>query len=614
MKLRKVIGLLLVFILFSSLFGACRSTSPAGADFYNIRRISLRDMDKTYLLQMARAELTDGVFKHDEETYPLMYARESRGVFITLVRPHEAALTSFAMGDTIAKAVKQAAVEMKRLAVREDVNALKLRLDVIDESTDEKSRELGKRWSIDISRIGLIFQTDPVVAFLPQELRDWSVVDKKNRYSAKMMKRLIKHRALGRVLNDQFTSDKVVSFAQFTSISFMEGKDNALLPLYRQNRLDGFDATPERLLEAITAAGNYLKQAVLPDGKFEYLYFPQTSKVSRSYNELRHAGTVFSMMQIYEVNQDPELLEAAKRALGYLQRMSQGPDENDSKKYDWLAITHPEGKYAKLGGSGLALLAFAKYTQVTGDRQYMDLMRAFGRFVEYMVQPNGDVQMRYYHRPQDKDKVTKPVLYYPGEAFFGLAELYKLDDNNPRWQKVAERGIDFIADVRDKDRTPANVEHDHWMMYAINEWYRVKPKENHLMQMRKVTDAMMSKFIFRSEYPDYVGGYMKTPRTTQSACRLEGTAAVYKLAEYNGDTAQMDRLYKALVPGATFLMRNQYNEINTMFFNNPEKVIGGYQADYWNPEIQIDYVQHSTSALIAIRDIIMRRQAEQKAQ
>ncbi|HPM78687.1 MAG TPA: hypothetical protein PK961_16470, partial [bacterium] len=407
MKLRQGTGLLLVLILIASVLGACQAQSPAGADFYNIRRISLRDMDKTYLLQMARAELTDAAFKHDEETYPLVYTREPRGVFITLVRPHEAALTSFAMGDTIAKAVEQAALDMKRLAVRENVNTLKLRLDVIDESTDEKSRELGKRWSIDISRVGLIFQTNPVVAFLPQELRDWSVIDKQRRYSWKMVKRLIKHRALGRVLGDQFASNKVVSFAQFTAISFMEGKDNALLPLYRQNRLDGFDATPERLLEAINGAGNYLKQAVLPDGKFEYLYFPQTSKVSRSYNELRHAGTVFSMMQIYEVNQDPELLEAAKRALGYLQRMSQGPDKNDSKQYDWLAITHPEGKYAKLGGSGLALLAFAKYTAVTGDRQYMDLMRAYGRFIDYMVQPNGDVQMRYYHRPQDKGKVTK---------------------------------------------------------------------------------------------------------------------------------------------------------------------------------------------------------------
>jgi len=615
MNRRLIISLVLVVFLAGVAFWGCRQGPQASADFYNIRKINLRMVDKTHMLDLARAALEGKSLPKDKDRYPIVYNDEPRGVFLTLVRPNQPALTAFGFADSIFDAIRQAAPILQSLAEREDIDKLKLRVDVLDESTDQKQRTLSKKWSIDISRYGLIFETNPVAAFMPHELRDWGIITKKNKYSYVSMKKLIRHRKLGRVLYDQLAEEARPFYARFTVISFMEqdGSDEPLL-LYRNNRLDGFEPTPERLYEAIDAAGHYLTDAVKDDGTFKYLYFPHYHKYSKSYNQLRHGGTVFSMVQIYEVTKDPELLEAIKRALGYLQRVSEPPDENDRKTYDWLAVTHEKRRYSKLGGSGLALLAFGKYTEVTGDTQYMDLMRAYGRFIEYMQYENGDVRMRYYHRAQDKNKKTEPVLYYPGEAFYGLAQLYKLDNQNPRWLKVAEKGLDYIADVRDVHKTSNNVPHDHWLMYAINEWYRVKPKENHLRHANKVVDAMMSRFIFKSKQPDYVGGYYSRPQTTPAACRLEGTAAMYKLAQFLNDKKQQERLYRACALGATFLMRNQYNTINTMFFKNPDQALGGYQASYWNPEIQIDFVQHSTSAVIATREMIMEKQKQEQGE
>ncbi|MCZ7582352.1 MAG: hypothetical protein M5R36_02905 [Deltaproteobacteria bacterium] len=395
-------------------------------------------------------------------------------------------------------------------------------------------------------------------------------------------------------------------------MSFMEDGNGGVIELHRGNRTDGFDVTPERLYEAIDAAGHYLKNAVTDTGKFHYLYYPQFDSYAKSYNLLRHAGTAFSMAQIYEITRDPELLDAVKRALEYLVGVSMGPDENDRKTHDWMAVTQPRALYAKLGGSGLALLAFGNYTRITGDKQYVPLMQAYGRFIEYMQEPNGHMQQRYWHKPKDKGRQTKPVLYYPGEAFFGLGTLYALD-GDMRWMKVVEKGIDYIADVRDINTPTKKLEHDHWLMYATNEMTKVKVKENQLRHARRVTEAMLGTFNYEDKDPFFVGGYYKRPKTTPAACRLEAKTAVYEMAKRIGDDELAERVYETLVLGAGFLMRNQYNDINTMFFPDPKEAIGGYQGHYWDPGIQIDYVQHSTSALIGTRRIMLERQADASA-
>jgi len=612
MNRRKYIALVVAVLAVAVtvwLAGCHGGRSQGKGNFYNIRKIDLRLVDKKHVLQIARQALRGESISKDEDRYPLIYNDEPRGVFLTLARPNEPALTGFGFGSSIYDATLRAADVLRRLSSGEDIEKLRLRVDVMDESTDEQDHDLGKKWSasaLDISLYGIIFDTNPAAAFLPQELRDSGVIGKEGKYSKNAMHRLIKQRSLGKALYSQLDEKQTVRYATFTAVSFMESGGDQPLLLFRGHLAEDYEATPDRLLTAIRAAGTYLKKAVRQDGRFDYLYFPQTSHLSKGYNELRHAGTLFSMGQIYQITKDPDLLAAIKRGLAYLDKISLGPAPEEGP-VDFRAVAEPTELYSKLGGTGLALLAYGEYTQVAGDQQYVELMRAYGRFVEFMQKPDGDMRMRYWRRPEDKNKPEHKVLYYPGEAFFGMSKLYWLDNRNERWKKVALRGLDFIADQRDAATPTDKLEHDHWLMYAINEWYRVQPQKNLLDHAYRLTDAMLGRFNFQAKYPDFVGGFFNRPASTAAATRLEGLAAVYRLAQHVGDKKQMDRLYEALRLGASFLMRNQYDEINTMFFQNPEKAFGGYMGSFWSPEIQIDYVQHATSALVVIREIIMER-------
>ena len=70
--------------------------------------------------------------------------------------------------------------------------------------------------------------------------------------------------------------------------------------------------------EALRLAGAYFVQACGPDGRFTYEYDPVPDLDSGRYNVLRHAGTVYAMMELYAIHRDPRLLAAAERAAAYL--------------------------------------------------------------------------------------------------------------------------------------------------------------------------------------------------------------------------------------------------------------------------------------------------------
>jgi hypothetical protein len=98
--------------------------------------------------------------------------------------------------------------------------------------------------------------------------------------------------------------------------------------------------------------------------------------------------------------------------------------------------------------------------------------------------------------------------------------------------------------------------------------------------------------------PDWEGGFYAPPRSAPTATRVEGLNSAYALAKDYGLSADEEKIRKAIDKGTGFLLRIQVGPENVIYFKDPRKSLGGIRESLVSPEIRIDYVQHSISALL----------------
>ena len=355
--------------------------------------------------------------------------------------------------------------------------------------------------------------------------------------------------------------------------------------------------TPDQLLESATLAGNYLKNAVKDSGQFIYEYDPVNDIESASYNILRHSGTIYSMLQLYNITYDSILLEKAEKAINYILLQYLKPFNNQS-----MVIV--ENDKIKLGGNALAIIALAEHSKVTNKSDNLKTMQDLAKFITISQKENGEfICERTYSNGEIIDFVS---LYYPGEAILSLCRLYSLDGNET-WLDVAEKGAQYLINLRKDIPTDALV-HDHWLVIALNELYRYRDNQTYIEHSMDIATSIMN--LQRDgknripEYPEWLGSYYTPPGSTPTAIRSEALIAAYYLSKDYVNSSNTSRLLNAINLGIYFQLQTQFNDDNVKNLQNPEKAIGGFHhsLDYYT--IRIDYVQHNISSIIGLYNIL----------
>jgi len=383
---------------------------------------------------------------------------------------------------------------------------------------------------------------------------------------------------------------KSVNFAVFNTISvFSDGRE--AWPLFRGKRL--WQAYTEKDVEqGLSWAGKYLARSVRNDGSFVYLYDPIQDREISDYNLVRHAGTIFAMLELYRRNRDPELLSAAERAIGYLLRQVK------EGKVQGRVVKFPveDGK-VKLGGNALAVLALAEYERTTGERRYRDQMRALGEWILATQAPDGRFTVHMQGYPDGK--VSKfQSEFYPGEAIFALMRLYGLT-GEMKWLDAADAGARYQLKAFAK-LDDAKLPHDHWLLYGLNELHRKRPRPEFLEGAMRFARVIIQAQHTRANQsqPDWEGGFYKPPRSAPTATRMEGLNSAYALARDFGLRREAKLIRESIERGTAFLLGIQIGPETAMYCKNPEKSLGGVRESLTNFLVRIDYVQHMISAMV----------------
>ncbi|NLH50071.1 MAG: hypothetical protein GX444_15945 [Myxococcales bacterium] len=370
--------------------------------------------------------------------------------------------------------------------------------------------------------------------------------------------------------------------------------------------------TPQEIVEACKLGGDYLVKILQPNNKWLYEGDLGFDRYKSSYNQLRHAGAVYSLYQLFEATGVERYKEAADRGWQWvLEQIEREPDAGGAtcafmlEKHTKTIKGKKKTVYSvKLGGTGLALIALGERMKINRSAEDLELAHQLANHILRSQNKDGSFDSYWPYKEQPAKRIRS--IYYPGEAMLGLVRLYQLDPQ-PRYLEAVEAAADYFTNERFKLLgMRLSVPPDAWLMLTLNELHAISPKKIYADYCETLTDSMLNDQMDRAWeifYPDYDGGYYPyPPYVTPAGARMEGISACYQAMERVG---RDNRDIRALLArAARFQIERIIRPEFAHLYPNPQRALGAFRHSPVANAIRIDYNQHNISGLLVTAKIL----------
>ncbi|SFC73925.1 UDP-N-acetylmuramyl pentapeptide synthase [Microbulbifer thermotolerans] len=519
-------------------------------------------------------------------------------LFFSVSDGKQRAKVQHASAKDFATAWQTAAAMARRAANASKMDVCWLRVDWIFEAESMTWGDLKRRFEATkraYFRYGIALDPEYQYAFLEQELNGNAMIYGGNKISHAVINeknfRSYVRRRYGNHLEVDFSDEKTV-FVLSTKGIFCDACGSPV-PLYGPGRNAG-----RRIIETldedsvtrlIETSSQYLASQVKPSGRFYYGWHACYDKYIDTYNTLRHTSSTYAMLEAWEVTGDQKLKDAIDRSITYLtEKLIQRVTLPSGADAAFLVESNGE---IKLGGNAVCLLALVKFTELTKSEQYLPLMDELALGIQYMQDPHSGKFVHVLQFPDLTVKEAFRIVYYDGEAAFGLMRLYGLT-RNPRWLAMVEKAFAYFIAARHWRA------HDHWLSYCVNELTLYRPEEKYYQfGIRNVADYLDFVENRITTFPTLLELMMAAQKMIARLQREERFA--HLLTQIN-----LDWFYRALHKRAHYLLNGYFWPEFAMFFRNPQRITGSFFIRHHAFRVRIDDVEHYLSGFVAYRNYL----------
>lgn len=354
----------------------------------------------------------------------------------------------------------------------------------------------------------------------------------------------------------------------------------------------------EQALDISINGALWIEKIIQDDGRIIYGYDCKTLKKDKGYNILRHAGSIWAMLGIYEIFPESSLLETATKSLQYIK-------DNFSGVVNGMEVIHEDG-WIKLGGNGLVSMAMLRCYQMhvkaennnpgCVSEDYSWLLNYGTSLVAYMYKCiDQETNLFTHHKRNLNTGADKGFnsLFYPGEALLAMATAYEMlqpctEQFGSDEKLIKDDSLRFIQEIITAYfvlRESEGHVRDHWMIQAIE---KVIPfSDCELTTTILLPYAESIKDITLSDSPSGSAG--------ASAARSESLLAYVRLfQEYHKDSKNTDW------PNIQELIKVIQNQLNFQASCYIRRGLseGAFRAKPTSNECRCDCTQHNISSFV----------------
>lgn len=436
-----------------------------------------------------------------------------------------------------------------------------------------------------------------------QEVHKWNSAEMSSR-------RKRRDKTMGKRKSDSLNNDQALKNKKWDNVLTLILLSILLLWVFITQLMAAEVPVLAEIEEAADLAVDYISKSCGKDGRFVYLFDLSKNKpLNAGYNLLRHGGTMYSLSMYDRWKSSSAVQNVMKRAGTFLLKncLEEVPGQDNT-----IAImSRPEivfirEKQAKLGGTGLGLVALCSIERFEPGFTDLETLRGLGNFILFMQKKDGSFYSKYFPQGDGRNDAWTS-LYYPGEAALGLMYLYEIDPDE-KWFEGAVKTLEYLSNLREGDWV---VEADHWALLASA---KVIPKltgpdreslrKKLEVHVHQICRRILFEWRLTRSVPFSPKGFTPDGRSAPCATRLEGLQAALSLAAM-ADHSQRKTIRKAVDESIVSLSRGQIKTgSNRGAVPATMKKFPFYHPLSWfgfnenRSLVRIDYPQHALSAFV----------------